>query len=666
MVQRFLLFAVVMIGLFGAACDAALMPDLFEQDPTPTAVVLEPTSEPTKVPTATPRPTSVPKAELGDVLRVAAGGFELQMLTSYIAIPSGNRVDATMVGGNTRTGPVISVYRVDREEGLTLDAMLEDFAGSFDGTITLSPPAPVTINGVSGLEAAFDGDSGYGEISGRIVGLAGDGYSVWMMGFAKTPDFRAVHSAEFEQMLQTLNLLESVAVADPVATSQGNREGSGEAVGKVDVATATPEVTSVPTPAPIAPLTLDAELGVACFGSAGYGISCITPEGAWVALTEANSSLASDYIYDLATCADGTMLILTSAGVQRFDGAALRAYDDQDRLSSADAVACAADGAFWVAHYQGVTHYDGSGWKTYDASELNTTGDELLYDIDVDGAGNVWAITPNAIARYDGRNWTIFEEQRGLDDTYYFDRIAIAPDGLPWILAGDTILKFDGARWEAFSKGDFFSGNDLAIAGNGVAYVTTFADGVLDFDGLSWGAISAENGLSTARTERIGVDDNGRLYVTTPLGLNVWDGASWNVYTMDSAEIVSDDFNTVAIFGGGPQLPTPIDKTNGALTGEIQVDGQPLADATVEICRIELFSLLDEPRCSEQPWYLSTNTDASGAFRFDDLPVGNYYVAFETESGWYTVEGNFGIGSEEFLVPEGGVINTGTLTLPED
>ena len=664
--NRFLLCLSLLLGLMACASEDSA-------EPTPIIEsTLEPTREPTKPPTATPAVEPTSAVSLEAVMRVDEGGYLFQPVTGYDVSAEDGIIELIAEGGNADTGPTIGIFSLPWQAGLTLDGMLNNFAESFGSEMQMDAPTPVTINGVTGLTADFEGDAGDGVVQGRITGLETETHGVFVIGFSPPNLFRVLFSAEYNAVLNSVELFEMAqptatpAVEEANSSESTSAKGSTDTEGETDAKSET-VVEATPTREPSTPLQLSTENGTACFGTGGFGISCINTDGEWISFTEDNSDLINNYIHDIATCPDGSLLIAQISGIQRYDGETFRTYEPSEDVRSLKSVACGADGEFWVAHFRGVSRYDGNTWTTFDAENLNTTGDQLVDDVEIDGAGHVWVLTPNAIARFDGSEWTIFEEGSGLDDNYFLDRLTIAPDGRPWALANSILLQWDGAVWQSYESSNRFIGQDLTIASDGTAYVATFADGVYDFDGTTWGVTSADNGLAADQTEQIMLDTTGRIYLATVYGLNVWDGEAWVHYTMDSAELLSNEISAIAITNGGPAtLPIPVDKANGSVIGSIEIDRERATDATVRLCIVEIFMLFsDEIPCVDDPWFLTAQTDDNGDFLFEDVPVGVYYLAFEIDNSWHVLEGEFGLGSVEIAVFPGEQTDLRALTPAE-
>jgi hypothetical protein len=89
-----------------------------------------------------------------------------------------------------------------------------------------------------------------------------------------------------------------------------------------------------------------------------------------------------------------------------------------------------------------------------------------------------------------------------------------------------------------------------------------------------------------------------------------------------------------------------------------------MVDKTIEIC-VETIGLSfsgDTP-CSDQPFFISTKTDANGVFLIENVPAGYYVVIAETDTGWAQLTDQYGITSERTLIQAGEQYDIETLTL---
>lgn len=620
--------------------------------------------------------TAETAVSLADERRVDEGGYAFQPPAGYDV-----EIDSIFaeLGVSDDADTTINIIGTPFSDGMGIDTMYDGFTAEFssDDSMTLGERQPLTVNGLEGFSVTLEGDDDGTAVKGRLVALGNETQGVFIFGGAEASKWDAEVGEQFDALVNTISLFAPIMQED-AETAAPVEVVVEEAPTAEPVVEAVPEATEEPVaeaeqttkaPAPVSAGSTDA--GFACFGSTGNGMTCLTADGQWQQFTRDNSELGNDFISDMTVCPDGTMLIAHSDGVSAFDGESFREYESGWGYGSAEGVACTADGGIWVAYFGGAAYYDGSSWTIYESAEHLATGEQasdLVNDVIVDNDGNAWVATSNAIAMFDGANWTRYQMGEGLTDKYFFDQLTLAENGRPWALHSSGLLEFDGAEWINHENDDFYSSEAVAIAPDGSYWLATYSNGLYSFDGSSWSETNMSNSdLSSDGGRAVAFDNNGRLYVGTVYGLNVLDGGAWTTYNMDSADMVNHKIDSIAIVNGGPALPAVIDKENGSVSGSFEEDGAPLAEATVELCVRELYSSYtgDTP-CADQPMYYTTTTDANGEFVFNDVPVGVYYIVFETDTGWGKLTDDYGIGSEEIPVLSGTPTDVGAVTLTSE
>lgn len=424
-----------------------------------------------------------------------------------------------------------------------------------------------------------------------------------------------------------------------------------------------PESTTDTTAKPQASPPLNADPGLACLSSSGDGVTCLTTDGQWLSFTTDNSDLGGNYVTAMTVCHENSILMAHTSGMSLFDGQNFSQIPKSDTASSPDAVACDSKGGIWMAHFQGVSYYNGGSWTTYDSSHLGN--ENLVYDVKVTADNTAWVLTSGTIASYDGSEWTVYETGSGLDDTYFFENLAIAPDGSLWASHSSGLLHLENGAWQSYEKDDYNSPQGLAVDGNGRIWMGSLTAGLSVFDGSVWSNIDTESSdLSSNDVQALVVDGNGRVWAGTSYGISIYNGKNWQTYRMDNADLLNHDISAIAVIDGGPKLPAPAAKTNGSLTGYLTQDGTPLSDTMVEICVESLYSYFsgDTP-CSDQPFFRQTTTDADGIFNFNDIPVGQYVLVAALDNGFAQLTNDFGIGSEMIPVFEGEATDIGEITI---
>ena len=428
-----------------------------------------------------------------------------------------------------------------------------------------------------------------------------------------------------------------------------------------------PESTEAPVQVPVEPATVDSQgVGILCAGS-GVGLSCLNENG-WQLYTDENSDLPNNYLYAGAVCPDGQLAIAHISGVVLFDGTSFLQIPETDATSSPEGIACDSDGGVWLAHFQGVSYYANGQWTTYGADQLASgeSANELIYDVEVAPDGKVWVVTSRSVAMFENGTWTVFQEGQGFNGSRFFNALALDANGRPWAAHSSGVDVFENGAWTSIEKSDFTSPESLAVDAKGQVWFGTLSDGVYLFDGNTWAKHDrASEALRSNHVVSISADSGGRLWLGTSYGLSVFDGSQWQTFLMNNSSLGDNDVEFVIVTKDGPALPAMEEKENGSLTGTInKADGTPLADAAVEICVETIGSTFygDTP-CSDQPFVLSTRTNSTGEFSFENVPAGYYVIVAETDDSWAQLTDEFGITSERTLIQPSEQYDFGTLTL---
>ena len=435
-------------------------------------------------------------------------------------------------------------------------------------------------------------------------------------------------------------------------------------------ATQEPAPTKAPDQPAVEPAIVDPKgAGILCAGST-TGLSCLTESG-WQVYTDENSELPNPYLYAGAICPDGQFAIAHINGAVLFDGKDFKPVPETDAVSSPEGIACDANGNIWLAHFQGVSRYANGQWTTYGSDQLASgeSANELVYDVEAAPDGKVWVVTSRSVASFENEAWTVYQEGQGFDDSRFFNALAIDAKGRPWTAHSGGVDVFENGTWTFIAKDDYSSPESLAVDSKGRVWFGTLIDGAYLFDGSSWAHHDrdTQNVLSNDIAS-IAADSGGRVWMGTSYGLTVFDGANWQTYLMSNSGLGDNNIEFVLVTNDGPALPALEEKAKGSLTGKLQkADGTPLADMRVEICVETLSSTFsgDTP-CSDQPFFLSTKTDANGVFLIENVPAGYYVIVAETgDGGWAQLTDEFGITSEKKLIEAGEQYDIETLTLEE-
>lgn len=444
--------------------------------------------------------------------------------------------------------------------------------------------------------------------------------------------------------------------------------GGGSAPSVETPQEAIPPASNAEVPA-LPPATSSKGAGILCAGIRAGGVSCLTANG-WQTFTSENSELASDYVDAGTTCPDGRIAVSHFDGISLFDGQNWENINSSGNYNSPYGLACEASGTIWVAHYLGISRYENGAWTTFPSTDIATGefANDLVYGIAAANDGTIWAVTSRSVASFSNGAWTVYQEGSGFSEAVFFNAIAVDSLNRPWAGVSDGAYVFENNTWTKVSKNDYDSPQSITIDARGQVWFGTLVNGVSVFNGSSWSTFNtASQQLSSDQVNGVAADSAGRVWVGTTYGLTVFDGTNWQTLRMDSSDIGDNYIEFVAVTNDGPALPAIAEKPKTGLTGSLNnASSQPMPNMRVEICVEPLASSFDgETPCSDQPFFLSTQTDANGVFTFTDVPAGYYVIVAETGTGWAQLTDEFGIGSERTLLPAGQPYDIGPLTLEE-
>ncbi len=276
---------------------------------------------------------------------------------------------------------------------------------------------------------------------------------------------------------------------------------------------------------------------------------------AWTSYS-ADDGLPSNTVFDLVPGEDGGLWIATDKGLCRYDGRQFATYTAPNEIAGNWPVSVAKqDEYIWTATNGGVSRFDGSVWANF------TTRDGLpgvsAHAVLTDDTGVVWAATEGGLARFDGSTWeTVLEADcrclaSGVEDDLWVGtdgdgvyrivgdeiiRLAhvegyeitctdIAPDGTVWVGTEDAgVYRYAGGTWTNFMKFDGLMTNhivSLESGDNGDVWAGQYLEGVIYFDGASWGE---ENIMKDDTVFDIFRDDRSRFWYGSYRGLTLRDG----------------------------------------------------------------------------------------------------------------------------------------------
>jgi len=425
------------------------------------------------------------------------------------------------------------------------------------------------------------------------------------------------------------------------------------------------------TPLPFSkPVVVSTAPGDACVGTK-FGISCLTKDGKWQTFTEQNSELSNNYVSVTTACTDNSFLFLTGlSNIDRFNGEVwqkyTKHYDDSNKIV---AFTCTEKGDIWVGQRKEISVLD-KKWQIYPFKEIMMGKSEqmgLMTDMAISSNGLVWVTLYRKLLMFDGIKWVDQTPTEEIIGSPEFTHIAIGPTGDIWIINDNDLLRFDGLTWTTTPLlGTLIT--DMAIDQLNQVWIATLDKGLFRFSEGQWGQYHINNSnLKTNQVTVIQVDTQNRVWVGTPIGLQIWAGGEWYHYNMGISDIVDNDIRTIAVIDAGPSsLPLTITKSFGGLTGRVLLEQQPI-EATLELCLEEELKGSYNSKVSyclrNQKFYYRTTTNTEGYFTFSNIPVGRYILTIHSKPTGWIYQGKF--SNDKILVSMGNEMNLGDFELTE-
>ncbi|MDM7924491.1 MAG: two-component regulator propeller domain-containing protein [bacterium] len=248
-----------------------------------------------------------------------------------------------------------------------------------------------------------------------------------------------------------------------------------------------------------------------------------------------------------------------------------------------------AAGVIWVGtDYSGLSRYDGTSWTYQDTSRSGIPTNEVTAVLP-SASGALWVGTgTGGLAQLTGDStWaTVNLADMGLDSEGLI-AAAVTGTSARWACSADRIYYFDGVTGNAWSAGslglvdgEFTS---LALDAQGRAWVGTYGNGVLHYNGTGWTPYSLDNvttGFPDDFVNSVAVSPvNGDVWIGTFNGVGRYNGSVWTTFNMSSTPPLpagTYEIQDVSVGGDGTvwisdfQSPGPI-RFSG--TAWVQTDG---------------------------------------------------------------------------------------------
>lgn len=190
----------------------------------------------------------------------------------------------------------------------------------------------------------------------------------------------------------------------------------------------------------------------------------------------------------------------------------------------------------------------------------------------VDGDGAAWSASPGGVARFDGRERTVYTAEDGLAYPEA-TTVATGDDGTVWAATvGPTsepdgasavgLSRLSGEQWASWTTDDGLPAavvTSLAVADDGTVWAGTrpaeddpegAQGGVWRFDGTRWTSWTVRDGLASHDVEDVAVDEVGTVWAATERGVSRFDGSDWATYTTNDG-LADNEVSAVVVGPAG-------------------------------------------------------------------------------------------------------------------
>lgn len=348
---------------------------------------------------------------------------------------------------------------------------------------------------------------------------------------------------------------------------------------------------------------------------------------------------------------------------------------------SVEALAVAPDGSLWASFFdQGVVRFA--------QGKLETVSKEVYRELAFGASGEVWGVTQDLewrVDRFDGKRFVPAKKRSELAGPFsdnQYDDLALTKDSV-WVACWNGLFRFAGGQWQ---KVALPSPRAWQLASDGRRLFVRFADlgwhvteDGARFDKVAWPTVATllpgptghfvgvevgdtpkvvlaksldqasqkSEPIAATSLEDSDVDARGRTWLATDSALIVLDRdgrqlSSWQPGTLPGVRGI---VRQIAIEAGGPALlPARTKAEFWELRGVVEShkSRSALAGATVSICPSSL-------GCKDALPSRTTKTGANGAFRFAELPPGDFWIAVEAPPGASECGGIFRAGMDSFV-----------------
>ncbi len=538
---------------------------------------------------ATATPSAAATAELGNLQRIAAGGYAFRPLAGAALEIDGGAVsllpadaDAPVDVTATPGAAFVETFRLEGGPAEELaagqpvtdvDALFAAVAGqlSLAASLEVAAPAAVDVAGRAGLSAAVSGGDASAPLAGRLVAVTpDDGQAFVMLAVAPADEWNAGRVAQFAAVLDSVSFFPLAVVAQPAARATAT---SALRPSPTATVTAVPTIAFRPTPMPTpTPSPTPATAGGTdwlAYANGDYANDLIVynssvwlaTDGGIVAWNKGSASpvtfttldgLSANRAVAASVCSlTGLGLVFGGdRGLQVFDmrNGAWKSLDSANAGMSFDDVAtlnCSEEFDYLVVGYRqhGLDILDAnSGLWTYLGQESGLQYDTIRAVTVVGNLDEIWVSSDLGVSVLTRETAELYDASNSPLDGAPIDVMVTDPAGAVWLGGQEAVYRYADQEWTVYSQASTTGGatfpagpfTGLAVAEDGGLWLGAQDGTICRFDPASELCIElyrAQEGMAPGPLTRLRTDAAGHpLYATWGHGFSAYDGAVWTQY----------------------------------------------------------------------------------------------------------------------------------------
>ncbi len=294
-------------------------------------------------------------------------------------------------------------------------------------------------------------------------------------------------------------------------------------------------------------------------GTQGAGlISIDKTDGSIEYFNSANSVLSNNMANDIVAGKDGNLWIGSYyGGITKFNGEDWEHFSADDvgceSLNSVLSLASDSDGNLWIGAYNGLVKYDGNEWTYYDESYMGAPH-ENIRAIAFDNMGNKLLACEGLLGVYNDSSWTYYDIYNGSFGNS-INSIAVSENNTIWLGTIEGLISFDGSDWNRYHTANSGIPDNkiyhVSIAANGDKLISTFSKGIAVYDDSNWTLINSSNSDLPSDYVRFIESNQDTLWIATLLGTAKYDHVDWTIYEHNYSEITSNNINCMTTDNDG-------------------------------------------------------------------------------------------------------------------